>query len=116
VLLSVLHPDALLFSLATALKPTHFSENELYRRMSTSTRWTAASRARQSQLIRCWAPWTRSTGPRTVGGKARSSRNAEAFRNDPEARRAYLLIQKFLRDGRVTPELSAILDKHVPDI
>ena len=33
-------------------------------------------RARQSELIRRWRPWERSTGPRTPEGKARASQNA----------------------------------------
>ena len=28
-------------------------------------------------MIGTWKPWKRSTGPRTVAGKARSSRNAD---------------------------------------
>lgn len=39
--------------------------------------WTPERRARQAQLIRTWAPWKKSTGPRTVEGKARVSGNAE---------------------------------------
>lgn len=38
--------------------------------------WTAKQRAQQSEMIRRWQPWTRSTGARTAEGKARSSRNA----------------------------------------
>lgn len=38
--------------------------------------WTPARRARQAILIKTWAPWSASTGPRTAEGKARSSRNA----------------------------------------
>ena len=38
--------------------------------------WTLERRARQSQAIRRWRPWDRSTGPRTPEGKARSARNA----------------------------------------
>lgn len=37
--------------------------------------WTNERRARQSALIRFWEPWKRSTGPRTVKGKAKSSGN-----------------------------------------
>ncbi len=38
--------------------------------------WTDERRARQAEAIRRWAPWTRSTGPRTPEGKRVSSRNA----------------------------------------
>ena len=37
--------------------------------------WTSARRLGQAEAIRRWQPWTRSTGPRTPEGKARSSRN-----------------------------------------
>ena len=39
-------------------------------------KWTDEQRARQAALIRTWAPWTTSTGPRTPAGKAASSKNA----------------------------------------
>ena len=38
--------------------------------------WTAERRARQSEAIRRWKPWEKSTGPRTKRGKARVARNA----------------------------------------
>ena len=38
--------------------------------------WTEAERQRQAQLIRSWAPWSRSTGPKTFQGKAKSKMNA----------------------------------------
>jgi len=38
--------------------------------------WTPKRRARQAALIRRWAPWRRSTGPRTEAGKARCAMNA----------------------------------------
>lgn len=39
--------------------------------------WTDERRAKQSEAIRRWHPWTKATGPRTEEGKARSSRNAD---------------------------------------
>ena len=39
-------------------------------------RWTAESRLKQAEKIRNWSPWTQSTGPRTIPGRAKSSRNA----------------------------------------
>ena len=39
-------------------------------------RWTTESRAKQSDLIRNWAPWKESTGPRTDAGKAVVGQNA----------------------------------------
>ena len=38
--------------------------------------WSPEQRARQAALIRGWAPWRRSTGPRTDEGNAVSSLNA----------------------------------------
>lgn len=38
--------------------------------------WTPERRERMSALIRTWKPWERSTGPRTLEGKAKISRNA----------------------------------------
>lgn len=40
--------------------------------------WTSERRARQAALIRQWAPWKRSTGPRTTTGKAKIAGNAWA--------------------------------------
>jgi len=39
--------------------------------------WTPERRARQAELIRRWRPWEQATGPKTVAGKARVSRNAD---------------------------------------
>ena len=39
-------------------------------------RWSPESRQKQAEAIRKWSPWTKSTGPRTDDGRARSSRNA----------------------------------------
>jgi len=36
--------------------------------------WTPERRRRQSEGIRRWRPWERSTGPRTAEGKARAAR------------------------------------------
>lgn len=41
-----------------------------------ATTWTPERRARQAELIRQWKPWAKSTGPRSIDGKARVSRNA----------------------------------------
>lgn len=42
-----------------------------------SNGWTQARRERQAAAIHGWQPWSKSTGPRTEAGKARSSRNAD---------------------------------------
>lgn len=38
-------------------------------------RWTPESRLKQSQKIREWQPWQKSTGPTTQAGKKTSSKN-----------------------------------------
>lgn len=39
-------------------------------------KWTDEQKAQQAEKIRQWQPWTKSTGAKTIEGKARSSRNA----------------------------------------
>lgn len=80
--------------------------------MGTRSAWTPERRARQSEIIRGTRPWRSSTGPKSAGGKRRSSRNARRFRDDPEQARAYSLINQFLRDGKMTAELGALFLKH----
>src|SRR5436309_3029375 len=38
--------------------------------------WSPERRAKQAEAIRQWCPWQQSTGPRSIDGKAASSRNA----------------------------------------
>jgi hypothetical protein len=38
--------------------------------------WPPARRANHAAAIRRWKPWTKSTGPRTSSGKAKSAQNA----------------------------------------
>ena len=38
-------------------------------------RWTAEARAKQAAKIKEWQPWTKSTGAKTVQGRANSARN-----------------------------------------
>lgn len=45
--------------------------------MGTSAAWTPERRAKQAENIHRWKPWQKSTGPRSLEGKARSSRNAD---------------------------------------
>lgn len=54
--------------------------------MGTSSSWTPERRAKQAEAIRRWQPWSKSTGPRTNEGKARSSRNADKGIAEFEAR------------------------------
>ena len=41
-----------------------------------ATTWTPERRARQAALTRTWCPWERSTGPKSLAGKAASASNA----------------------------------------
>jgi hypothetical protein len=38
--------------------------------------WTQEQKAVQAAAIRTWEPWKQSTGPQSMQGKAKSSRNA----------------------------------------
>jgi hypothetical protein len=40
------------------------------------TPWTEERKQRQRERIREWKPWLKSTGPRSVEGKAKVARNA----------------------------------------
>ena len=62
--------------------------------------WTDERRQHQAALIRHWQPWRRSTGPRTVAGKARASRNA--FKNSlwEELRRIASFLAEMKREER----------------
>lgn len=42
-----------------------------------SNGWTPERRARQALLIHTWRPWDKTTGPKTVEGKAKVARNAD---------------------------------------
>jgi hypothetical protein len=42
----------------------------------SARKWTPEQRLRQSEAIRRWKPWERSTGAKTAHGKAISSKNA----------------------------------------
>lgn len=63
--------------------------------------WTAERKARQSELIRNWKPWERSTGPKTSGGKMRSSQNALLHgAYSQEAKKEEQKLSLFLRECR----------------
>jgi hypothetical protein len=51
-------------------------------------------------LIHLWAPWKKSTGPRTPEGKARASRNPYKGGKREELRDALRLMRELNRDAR----------------
>lgn len=53
-----------------------------------ATRWTPERRARQAEAIQRWKPWEKASGPVSLEGKLRSSRNAD--RGNPRAQLRYL--------------------------
>lgn len=62
-------------------------------------RWTPEARAKQAALIHSWKPWTVSTGPRTLAGKAKVARNADKglAAKRREGRRLYAVAKYCLR-------------------
>lgn len=64
--------------------------------MGTKSAWTPERRAKQAERIRQTKPWTKSTGPQTVEGKAISSRNAD--KGVAERRRSYSEDKQKMRD------------------
>ncbi len=47
--------------------------------MTDSHGWTPERKAKQAELIHQWAPWEKSTGPRTDAGKEIVGQNAHRF-------------------------------------
>lgn len=59
-------------------------------------KWTMEQRLVQSEKIRLWQPWTKSTGAKTLEGKAISSRNAHKGGTRAKLR----LLSKILNEQR----------------
>ena len=64
----------------------------------TARLWTPEQRAQQSQKIRQWQPWNKSTGARTPEGKARASRNAYKGGNRALVRGMYAVLREQERE------------------
>jgi hypothetical protein len=45
--------------------------------MAARKTWTKEQREKQRQNIKKWKPWKKSTGPKTLQGKFKSSQNAK---------------------------------------
>ena len=66
--------------------------------------WTDEQKARQAALIRSWKPWERSTGPRTLQGKAVAANNrvlGEQRRREALAKAEEELIEAEFRVARL---------------
>ncbi|QDL37221.1 hypothetical protein EUB48_07925 [Rhodoferax sediminis] len=63
-------------------------------------KWTSEQRQRQAERIRQWAPWTRSTGPQSVVGKRKASRNASKGGFRPRLRALAKGLSELLRSQR----------------
>lgn len=66
--------------------------------------WTPERRQKQAELIRTWQPWQRSTGPQTLTGKARASRNAWKGGHRPMLRNLSKMLSDELANHRAMLE------------
>ncbi len=62
--------------------------------------WTLERRQRQAELIRSWRPWASSTGPRSLEGKERVSRNAWKGGHRAELRELSKMVNEHVRLSR----------------
>ena len=65
-----------------------------------ATTWTPERSARQAKLIRTWQPWAKSTGPRSLEGRQRVSRNAWTGGHRVQLRELSKLINEQARASR----------------
>ena len=62
--------------------------------------WTLERRAKQAESIRLWKPWKQSTGPKSVEGKERVSRNAWTGGHRAQLRQLVKLVNAEVRASR----------------
>jgi hypothetical protein len=62
--------------------------------------WTLERRKRQAELIRQWAPWASSTGPRSQEGKAAVSRNGWRGGHRQQLRELSKMVNEEIRQAR----------------
>jgi hypothetical protein len=88
----------LFFLKETAMPQTATVQKE---RLPRKSGWSPERRARQAVRIRLWAPWARSTGPKTAAGKMKSAANSYKHGERAHARRlmskALLAQSRFMR-------------------
>lgn len=67
--------------------------------------WADERRKRQSELIRTWKPWEKSTGPKSAQGKMKAAKNSyktgEYCHETHEVRRYLADQNRFLREVQV---------------
>ncbi len=62
--------------------------------------WTLERRKRQAELIRQWAPWAKSTGPKSEEGKAAVSRNGWRGGHRQQLRELSKMVNAEVRQAR----------------
>ena len=62
--------------------------------------WSLERRAKQAELIKQWKPWAKSTGPRSLEGKDRVSRNAWKGGHRAELRELVKMVNAEVRASR----------------
>jgi hypothetical protein len=62
--------------------------------------WTPEQRLKQSEAIRIWKPWEKSTGAKTPKGKKRSSQNSSKTGKSLEVRELIKYLNNLLRSQK----------------
>ena len=62
--------------------------------------WTSARRKLQAERIRQWAPWAKSTGPKSQAGKERVARNPWRGGNRQQLRALTKMVNAEIREAR----------------
>ncbi len=62
--------------------------------------WTPERRKRQAELIRQWAPWAKSTGPKSQEGKGRVARNSWRGGHRQQLRELSKMVNAEIRQAR----------------
>lgn len=62
--------------------------------------WTVERRKQQAELIRQWAPWDKSTGPKSQQGKERVARNRWRGGNRQQLRALTKIVNAEIRHAR----------------